>query len=332
MKAMVLERAGSPLRELEREPPRPRDEEVLVKVHACGVCRTDLHVYDGDLKHPKLPLILGHEIVGTITALGRNVAGLTVGERVGVPWLGWTCGDCQLCRTGHENLCDRALFTGYDRDGGYAEYTVADHRYCFAIPDHYSDASATPLLCAGLIGNRSYRMTGDAQRLGLYGFGAAAHILVQVARYQGRDVYAFTRPGDTEAQAFARALGANWAGDSDRLPPVSLDAAIIFAPVGALVPQALKAVTRGGVVVCAGIHMSDIPAFPYEWLWGERVIRSVANLTKQDGLEFMQVAAEVPIRTNVTLFPLAHANQALQSLKAGRIHGVAVLDICADGG
>jgi len=325
MKAMVLERAGVPLKLGDVDVPRPELERVLIKVRACGVCRTDLHVYDGDLTEPKLPLILGHEIVGTVVETGVRVEGLSKGQRVGVPWLGWTCGSCSYCMSGQENLCDRAAFTGYQIDGGYAEYTVAYSRYCFPIPEGYSDAEAAPLLCAGLIGYRSLRMAGDGRRIGLYGFGAAAHIIAQVARYQGREVYAFTRPGDSEGQSFARALGAVWAGDSDTLPPEQLDAAVIFAPVGSLVPMALRAVVRGGVVVCAGIHMSEIPAFSYDLLWEERVVRSVANLTRQDGIEFFQVAPKVPVRTMVETFPLSEANEALNRLRSGRIQGAAVL-------
>lgn len=325
MKAMVLEKVGELLKLRELPIPKPGKGEVQIRVHACGVCRTDLHVFDGDLKEPKLPLILGHEIVGTITKLGDGVKELTVGERIGVPWLGKTCGSCSYCISDRENLCENAKFTGYTRDGGYAEYTVADHHYCFPIPEDYSDAEVAPLLCAGLIGYRSYRMAGDAKHLGLYGFGAAAHIIAQVARYQGREVYAFTRPGDSKGQAFARRLGAVWAGDSLTLPPEQLDAAIIFAPVGSLIPMALKAVVKGGIVVCAGIHMSEIPVFSYDLLWGERIIRSVANLTRQDGLEFFSVAPKIPIRTEVETFKLEEANEALERLRNGEIQGAAVL-------
>jgi len=325
MKAMVLERAGTPLRCVDLSVPRPDSEQVLIRVKACGVCRTDLHVYDGDLQEPKLPLILGHEIVGEVAALGDRVEGLSLGERIGVPWLGKTCGSCSYCQAGCENLCDQAAFTGYQIDGGYAEYTVADHRYCFRIPAPYSDVEAAPLLCAGLIGYRALRMTGAGRRLGLYGFGAAAHIIAQIARYQERQVYAFTRSGDTEGQAFARKLGAVWAADSDTLPPEPLDAAIIFAPVGSLVPMALGAVVKGGVVVCAGIHMSAIPSFAYDLLWGERVVRSVANLTRRDGVEFFEVAPQVPVHTEVETFALAEATEALERLRSGRIHGAAVL-------
>jgi len=297
---------------------------VLVAVEACGVCRTDLHVAHGELPDPKLPLVLGHEIVGTVAAVGAG-ADVAVGDRIGVPWLGWTCGACRYCRTGRENLCDRARFTGYQLDGGYAEYTVADARYVFPLPPAYPDAAAAPLLCAGLIGYRSLVAAGDGERLGLYGFGAAAHIVAQVARYQGRRVFAFTRAGDVAAQAFARELGAVWAGDSDATPPEPLDAAILFAPVGALVPTALRAVVKGGTVVCAGIHMSDIPSFPYELLWGERVVRSVANLTRRDGEEFLALAPVVPVRATIEPFPLEQANEALERLRAGTVRGAAVL-------
>jgi propanol-preferring alcohol dehydrogenase len=298
---------------------------VLIQVSACAVCRTDLHVMDGELTEPKLPLILGHEIVGRVTALGTNVVRFAIGDRVGVPWLGWTCGECQFCRTGRENLCADARFTGYQIDGGYGEYTVADQRFCFAIPDAYTDAEAAPLLCAGLIGYRSLRMAGDARRLGLYGFGAAAHIIAQVAHWEGRQIYAFTSPGDSEAQNFARGLGAIWAGGSDQPSPEPLDATIIFAPVGPLVPAALRSTERGGTVVCAGIHMSPIPSFSYDILWGERVVRSVANLTRRDGEEFLRLAPEVPVRTRPLPYPLEQANQALDDLRAGRLQGAAVL-------
>jgi propanol-preferring alcohol dehydrogenase len=298
---------------------------VLVRVRACGVCRTDLHVVDGDLVHPKLPLVPGHEIVGTVQALGAGVEQFALGERVGIPWLGYTCGQCGYCRAGRENLCDGARFTGYDLDGGYAEYTVADARYCFPLPDAYSDAHAAPLLCAGLIGYRALVMAGDARRLGIYGFGAAAHIIAQVAAWQGREVFAFSRPGDEDSQRFALDLGAKWAGDSTRAPPEPLDAAIIFAPVGALVPAALRATGKGGTVVCAGIHMSDIPAFPYDILWGERTVCSVANLTRRDGEEFIALAPKVPVRTEVECLPLAQANEALARLRQGYVQGAAVL-------
>jgi propanol-preferring alcohol dehydrogenase len=298
---------------------------VLIQVRACAVCRTDLHVVDGELPDPKLPLVPGHEIVGAVAERGTGAERFALGARVGVPWLGWTCGECQYCRSKRENLCDRAKFTGYNIDGGYAEFTVADERFCFPIPEGYSDAEAAPLLCAGLIGYRSLRKTGDARRLGIYGFGAAAHIIAQVARYEGREIYAFTRPGDSEAQEFARKLGAVWAGGSEQLPPERLDAAIVLAPVGALVPQALRALAKGGIVVCGGIHMSDVPSFPYDILWQERSICSVANLTRQDGTEFLNLAPRVPVRAQVQPFPLAEANNALASLREGKIHGAAVL-------
>jgi propanol-preferring alcohol dehydrogenase len=302
---------------------------VLIRVHACAVCRTDLHVVDGELSEPKLPLVPGHEIVGTVTAVGPGVDRLTIGDRVGVPWLGWTCGECRYCCSGRENLCPNARFTGYQLDGGYGEYTLADHRFCFPIPPAYTDAEAAPLLCAGLIGYRSLRMAGEARRVGLYGFGAAAHIVAQVAIWQGRSVYAFTSPGDTAAQDFARELGAVWAGGSDRAPPDLLEAAIIFAPVGPLVPAALRTVECGGTVVCAGIHMSAIPSFPYEILWGERVVRSVANLTRRDGEDFLELAPKVPVKTRVLPYSLAKANQALNDLRAGRLQGAAVLNMLA---
>jgi alcohol dehydrogenase, propanol-preferring len=326
MWAMVLEAPGQPLQWLAMPVPRPGPEQVLIKVHACGVCRTDLHVLDGELAHPKLPLILGHEIVGTVVETGPAVRQFQVGDRIGVPWLGHTCGTCRYCRQGRENLCDHPGFTGYTLDGGYAEYTVADQRYSFLLPPSYGDAEAAPLLCAGLIGFRSYRMAEEAgERLGIYGFGAAAHITIQVAVHQGKQVYAFTRTGDTETQAFARQLGAVWAGSSEELPPDELDAAIIFAPVGALIPAALKASAKGGVVVSGGIHMSDIPSFPYDILWGERVVRSVANLTRADGEEFLKIAPRVPVKTEVHTFPLEEANQALERLRRGQIQGAAVL-------
>jgi alcohol dehydrogenase, propanol-preferring len=325
MRAMLLETARFPLRPAELPQPAPGADQVLIQVRACGVCRTDLHVVDGELPDPKLPLVLGHEIVGTVVGRGERVESVAEGDRVGVPWLGWTCGECPYCRSGRENLCARARFTGYQIDGGYAEYTVADGRYVFPLPAGYTDAEAAPLLCAGLIGYRSLVMAGDARRLGLYGFGAAAHIIVQVAQHQGRQVFAFTRPGDAEGQRFARAMGAAWAGGSDELPPEELDAAILFAPVGALVPQALRALARGGTVVCGGIHMSEIPSFPYSLLWGERTVRSVANLTRRDGEEFLALAPRVPVRTEVETFPLAEANEALARLRAGRVRGAAVL-------
>ena len=325
MQAMVLHAQRQPLRATEVPTPTPGAGEVLIQVRACAVCRTDLHVVDGELPKPKLPLVPGHEVVGVVTAKGVGVERFRLGDRVGVPWLGWTCGTCEYCRTGRENLCDQARFTGYTLDGGYAEYTVADQRYSFPIPDSYSDAEAAPLLCAGLIGYRSLVKTGGARRVGIYGFGAAAHIITQVARFQGREIYAFTRRGDPEGQQFAKSLGAVWAGDSDVLPPEKLDAAIIFAPAGELVPLALKAVGKGGTIVCGGIHMSDIPAFPYELLWEERSICSVANLTRRDGEEFFALAPRVPVRTTVQTFSLAEANDALNRLRSGQIRGAAVL-------
>ncbi|MBO9351275.1 MAG: zinc-dependent alcohol dehydrogenase family protein [Thermomicrobium sp.] len=327
MRAMVLERPGQPLVLQELPVPEPGPGQVLLRIRACGVCRTDLHIVAGELPGPKLPLVLGHQIVGEVVRAGPGANRFVPGQRVGVPWLGWTCGECRYCRSGRENLCDRARFTGYTLDGGFAEYTVADERYCFPIPAGYPDEQAAPLLCAGLIGYRALRFAGEAQRLGFYGFGAAAHILTQVAVWQGRTVYAFTRPGDLESQVFARELGAVWAGGSDEAPPEQLEAALIFAPVGALVPQALRAVEKGGIVVCAGIHMSDIPSFPYAWLWEERVIRSVANLTRQDGEAFLSLAPRVPVRTAVQLYRLEEANRALDDLRHGRIRGAAVLVI-----
>jgi propanol-preferring alcohol dehydrogenase len=314
---MVLERPGQRLRATDLPDPEPGAGQVLLQVRACGVCRTDLHVVDGELPHPKLPLVPGHQIVGVAED----------GRRLGVPWLGWADGDCRYCTGGRENLCDRARFTGYDLDGGYAELAVADERFCFPIPEGYADEEAAPLLCAGLIGYRSLRLTGDAGRLGLYGFGASAHIVVQVARHQGKRVFAFTKPGDAQGQAFARELGAEWAGGSDERPPEELDAAILFAPVGELVPLALAALAKGGAVVCAGIHMSDIPSFSYELLWGERQVRSVANLTRADGEELLALAPRVPIRVEVETFPLEQANEALERLRTGRIRGAAVLVI-----
>lgn len=325
MRAMLFEEAHQPLRLVELPVPVPAPLQILLRVTACGVCRTDLHVVDGELAHPKRPLIPGHEIVGVVEQIGEQVERFQVGDRVGVPWLGQTCGVCRFCVSCRENLCESARFTGYQIDGGYAEYTVADQRFCFAIPDGYSDAEAAPLLCAGLIGYRSLVMAGDARRLGIYGFGAAAHLVTQVARFQGREVYAFTRPGDLQAQQFARDHGAVWAGDSTMSPPERLDAAILFAPVGALIPEALRHVDQGGVVVCGGIHMSDIPSFPYEWLWGERMIRSVANLTRRDGDEFLKIAPQVPLRPEVQVFPLTEANEALSSLRRGELRGAAVL-------
>jgi propanol-preferring alcohol dehydrogenase len=325
MKAMRLHAVHSPLCCDEVAVPEPAPQQILLRVTACGVCRTDLHVVDGELESAPLPLTPGHEIVGTVERCGRSAARFAVSDRVGVPWLGYTCGVCEYCRRGLENLCVRARFTGYTLPGGYADYVLADERYCFAIPARYSDAQAAPLLCAGLIGYRAYRAAGDAERLGLYGFGAAAHLLVQLARAQGRFVSAFTRAGDTAAQEFARSLGAHWAGGSDELPPEPLDAAILFAPVGALVPAALAATRKGGRVVCAGIHMSDIPSFPYRILWGERSVCSVANLTRADGNEFMQIAATVALEPAVEVFSLQQANEALQRLRQGELRGAAVL-------
>jgi alcohol dehydrogenase, propanol-preferring len=325
MRAMVLDRPGQPLVMRERPMPQPGPGEILVAVSACGVCRTDLHVVDGELPHPKLPIVPGHEIVGRVVALGAGVAGFATGQRVGIPWLGATCGRCPCCRADRENLCDIPLFTGYTRDGGYATHTVADARYCFALPDRFDDAAAAPLLCAGLIGWRSYRMAGEGAAIGIYGFGAAAHILAQVAVWQGRRVHAFTRAGDIAAQAFARSLGAVWAGGSDETPPEPLDTAIIFAPVGALVPAALRAVKKGGRVVCGGIHMSDIPSFPYAILWEERQVMSVANLTRADAREFLAIAPQSGLKTEVVRYPLARANAALDDLRSGRLQGAAVL-------
>ena len=322
---MVFDGVGTPLRLAELPRPEPGPEQVLVKVGACGVCRTDLHVVDGELAHPKLPLVPGHEVVGTVAEVGSAVARFRLGDRVGVRWLGTTCGACRYCRAGRENLCEGARFTGYDIDGGYAEYLVADQRYAFALAEGLSDIEAAPLLCAGLIGYRALRKAGDVEKVGLYGFGAAAHIVVQLARFEGREVFAFTRAGDGQAQAFARELGAVWAGDSDTPAPEPLDAAIVFAPVGALVPLALGAVAAGGRVVCAGIHMSDIPSFPYEILWREREIVSVANLTRRDGEEFLALAPRVPVRTTVAPYALEDANTALDNLRGGRVHGAAVL-------
>jgi propanol-preferring alcohol dehydrogenase len=325
MQAMVLDRAGTPLQAVELKVPAPGPHQVLIKVAACGVCRTDLHVFDGELNQPKLPLVLGHEIIGHVEALGNDVEGFAVGERVGVPWLGFTDGTCFYCRAGRENLCDHPRFTGYQIDGGYAEYAVADARFCFPLPASFGDVEAAPLLCAGLIGYRALRLAGEAERLGLYGFGAAAHIAIQVARHRGQRVFAFTRPGDDAGQRFARTLGAAWAGGSDAAPPEPLDAALIFAPVGALVPAALAATDKGGTVVCAGIHMSDIPSFAYRLLWEERMVRSVANLTRRDGDEFLALAARIPVRTTTVALPLAEANEALARVREGRIEGAAVL-------
>lgn len=326
MSAMVFHGRGQRLTLEEVAVPRPGPNQVLVQVEACAVCRTDLHVVDSELTRPKLPLIPGHEVVGRVRAVGADAGRFQPGTRVGVPWLGYTCGLCRYCRSGQENLCEEAGFTGYTRDGGYAEYLVADERFCFPVPEGYDAVAAAPLLCAGLIGYRSYRMAGEAvEHLGLYGFGAAAHILAQVAVHQGKRIYAFTKPGDSQGQAFARRLGAAWAGGSDERPPVLLDAAVIFAPVGGLVPEALRAVRPGGAVVCGGIHMSDIPTFPYSLLWGERVLRSVANLTRQDGEAFMALAREAPIRTETWTFELAQANEALDALREGALEGAAVL-------
>lgn len=327
MRAMVLDAPKQRLRQADVDEPEAGPGQVKLRVRVCGVCRTDLHIVDGDLTELKLPLILGHQIVGEVLAVGSGVDDFEEGDRVGVPWLGWTDGTCRYCRDGRENLCDAAKFTGYDIDGGYAEYAVADHRYCFPIPGGYPDLQAAPLLCAGLIGYRSLRMAGDGRRLGFYGFGSAAHILAQVALHQGREVYAFTRPGDEESQEFARSLGAVWAGGSDRESPDELDAAILFAPVGSLVPAALRAVRKGGRVVCAGIHMSDIPAFPYDILWGERTIKSVANLTREDGVEFLALAPKVPVQTQVRSFPLEQANEALEALREGEVEGSVVLEV-----
>ena len=326
MRAMILETAGEPLRAAEVDVPEPEEGQVRLRVHACAVCRTDLHVVDGELPDPTLPLILGHQIVGTVDKVGGNVGGFGFGDRVGVPWLGWTDGTCRYCRSGRENLCEYARFTGYQIDGGYAEYTVADARFCLRIPDAYHDLHAAPLLCAGLIGYRSLRVAGDAEKLGLYGFGASARLIIQVAVHQGRRVFAFTSPNDTETQQAARDLGADWAGGSEQRPPEELDAAIIFAPVGSLVPAALGTMARGGTVVCAGIHMCDIPSFSYDHLlWQERSIRSVANLTRRDGQEFLDLAPEGPVQTSVTPFPLERANEALEALRNGRLQGSAVL-------
>jgi propanol-preferring alcohol dehydrogenase len=325
MMAMVLDHAGQALQRRCVPVPAPGPHQVLLRVAACAVCRTDLHVVDGELAEPKLPLIPGHEIIGRVVQRGAEAARFALGARVGVPWLGWTCGACDYCRGGRENLCQQARFTGYRIDGGYAEFVVADERFCFAIPDRFTDAEAAPLMCAGLIGYRTLRLAGEARRLGIYGFGAAAHIAAQVARFQGRALFAFTRPGDTAAQDFARRITGGWVGGSDELPPEPLDAALIFAPVGALVPAALRAVAPGGVVVCGGIHMSDIPSFPYALLWQERALRSVANLTRRDGEEFLALAARIPVRTETVTFPLEAANEALTRLRSGALTGAAVL-------
>jgi len=327
MRAMVFERACQPLRPTELPDPEPGPGQVSISVSACGVCRTDLHIFDGELSRPKLPLVPGHQIVGTVLGAGEGAERYAVGERVGVPWLGWTCGECRYCRSDRENLCDRARFTGYDIDGGFAELVVADERFCFPIPAGYPDDQAAPLLCAGLIGYRALRLVGEAERIGFYGFGSSAHILCQVAVHEGRRVFAFTREGDQEGQVFARSLGAEWAGSSSELPPEELDGAIVFAAAGALMPAALRASAKGARVISAGIHMSDIPSFPYDALWGERSLGSVANLTRRDGEEFMTLAPGVPVRTKVTGYPLEEANAALEDLRAGRFRGAAVLEI-----
>ncbi len=328
MRAMLLLEPCKPLQRADLPVPKPSAGQVLIRVDACGVCRTDLHIADGELTHPKLPLILGHEIVGTAVRLGKDVTGIVAGDRIGVPWLGLTDGTCRYCATGRENLCDHALFTGYTLDGGYAEYAVADQRYCYKLPLTYEAVDVAPLLCAGLIGYRSYRMTGKhARRLGFYGFGAAAHLLLQLAVYENKEVYAFTKSGDTQAQNFALRLGAVWAGSSEQMPPEKLDAAILFAPVGALIPMALRATAKGGVVVCGGIHMSDIPSFPYSILWEERSVCSVANLTRKDGVEFFEIAPKVPVKPEVVVFPLAQANEALDGVRKGKLEGAAVLQI-----
>jgi alcohol dehydrogenase, propanol-preferring len=330
MRAMILDRLGQKLREEELPIPEPEPQQVLLKVHVCGVCRTDLHIVDGELDRAKFPLVLGHQIIGTVVKTGEQAKKHPVGIRVGVPWLGHTCNCCRYCLAGKENLCDRALFTGYNLNGGFAEYAVADESFCLPIPEGFSNLQAAPLLCAGLIGYRAYRLTEDAKHIGFYGFGAAAHILIQVANYHNRQVSAFTRSGDTQGQEFALSLGASWTGGSEELPPEELDAAIIFAPVGNLVPTALQAVAKGGIVVCAGIHMSDIPSFPYQILWGERVLRSVANLTRRDGAEFLTLAPKIPIQTEVTAFALTQANEALNALRTGKINGAAVLVVEPD--
>ena len=328
MQAMLLDAPGRPLRPAELPVPEPGAGQVLLHVQACGVCHTDLHILDGELTEPKLPLVLGHQIVATVVRAGKDVRRFAIGQRVGVPWLGFTDGTCRYCRDGRENLCDDARFTGYDLDGGFAEYTLADERFCFPLPSGYRDTAAAPLLCAGLIGYRAYRMAGEhVETLGIYGFGAAAHIIAQVAKHQGKEVYALTRPGDSAAQQFALGLGAAWAGDSTQAPPKPLDAALIFAPVGPLVVAALKATSKGGVVVCGGIHMSDIPSFPYDLLWGERIVRSVANLTRRDGEEFLALAPQVPVRTDVKVFPLERAGEALEALRDGKFTGAAVVEI-----
>jgi len=327
MRAMVLEKPKSPLALCDLPKPKPAKGQLLVRVNTCAVCRTDLHLVDGELPDPKLPLILGHQIVGRVEEIGESVDGFSIGDRVGIPWLGWTDGHCVYCRSHRENLCDRAKFTGYTIDGGYAEFVVADARFCFHLPENYNDVEAAPLLCAGMLGYRSYRKTGDARRLGIYGFSNAAHLIAQIAIYQGREVFAFTRPGDKTGQESARELGTKWAGGSDEMSPEKLGAAIIFAPVGALVPTALRALAKGGNVVCAGIHMSDIPSFPYVDLWGERTICSVANLTRGDGEEFLEIAPRVPVKTATETFPLEEANTALEKFRSGKLKGTAVLVI-----
>jgi alcohol dehydrogenase, propanol-preferring len=325
MYAMMLDEPGQALNMRCLPCPQPGPDQLLVKIAACAVCRTDLHVVDGELPKPKLPVIPGHEIVGRVASCGTNIRNFSIGERIGIPWLGWTCGQCRYCRSGHENLCESAKFTGYQINGGYAEYTVADARYCFRIPDNYSDVEAAPLLCAGLIGYRTLKMAGDAERIGIYGFGAAAHIVAQLLRYQGKKLFAFTRAGDTAAQDFAGRMGAMWVGGSDTIPPEELDAAIIFAPIGALVPAALRAIRPGGIVICGGIHMSDIPAFPYDILWREKRLVSVANLTRRDAEEFLALAPKVPIRVTTESLPLSQANTALTRLREGKLTGAAVL-------
>lgn len=325
MKAMVLTHIGQPLEQQEIPIPEPGRGELLINVHTCGVCRTDLHILDGDLERPRLPLVPGHQIVGTVEETGSGTSRFSAGDKVGVPWLGKTCGHCEFCNSDRENLCNDAVFTGYDRDGGFAEYTVADAQFCFPLAEHYDARQAAPLLCAGLIGYRALRMAGDARKIGFYGFGSAAHILTQVALHQGREVFAFTRPGDTEGQAFARRQGASWAGGSETRPPAPLDAAIIFAPVGALIPEALQSVKKGGTVISAGIHMSDIPSFSYDILWGERSIHSVANLSRNDGEQFLRLAPEIPVETTVQTYPLKDANKALDDLREGNFDGSAVL-------
>jgi propanol-preferring alcohol dehydrogenase len=327
MRAMVLERAREPLRPAKLPDPEPGSGQVLISVSACGVCRTDLHIADGELEKPKLPLVPGHQIVGTAIEVGEGAGRFTTGQRIGVPWLGWTCGECRYCRSGRENLCGRARFTGYDVDGGYAELAVADERFCFPIPEGYPDEQAAPLLCAGLIGYRALRLVGDAERIGFYGFGASAHILCQVAVHQGRRVFAFTREGDGEGQAFARRLGAEWAGSSDDVPPEPIDGAIVFAPIGSLMTAALRASAKGARIISAGIHMSDIPSFPYVELWGERMLGSVANLTRRDGEEFLALAPQVPVHTEVEAYPLEGANEALDSIRSGSLRGAAVLRV-----